>query len=104
MLEIKNAVFEMKTAFDGRVSRLTWLRKKSVRLNISKQQLLKLKCKEENEENEKHRIEQNRTQQNRTEYLRTVEQDQKLQHAYNWSIRNKRIREQSRWNICRNNS
>ena len=50
--------------------------KKSVRLNVIKWKLLKLKCR--------------RKRKHRTEYLRTTEQYQKLQHAYNWSIKKKR--------------
>lgn len=49
MLEIQNAVTEMKNALKCSSVDWTWLRKESVSLKIRQQKLPKLKCKEKKE-------------------------------------------------------
>lgn len=61
MLEIQNAVTEMKNALKCSSVDWTWLRKESVSLKIRQQKLPKLKCKEKKELKKKKK---NRTSKN----------------------------------------
>lgn len=61
MLEIQNAVTEMKNALKCSSADWTWLRKESVSLKIRQQKLPRLKCKEKKELKKKKRTEHPKT-------------------------------------------